>query len=190
MPESFPLNEHQIELRDRFLAPPVVDAPAPWVKQRPLRAGGLLGVGFAPHPETGEDLLLVASHNGLGLFSAHGERLARDEDSDRSWPDSELTCMGIGVLAGVRVRMTGLLGGGLRNTVDEGQWRLDVVSPGWPSRRVVLSATGWGPWQGEHGESWWTIFDETVTDLRAAGFSSSGSTIVAATSSDVTLWTR
>lgn len=136
------------------------------------------------------DLLLAASHSGLGLFdTVTGERLARDYDNELAWPaDDDLTCAGIGALAGTRVRMAGLLGGGLHR-VAPGGWVVDVVTPDWPKSRVLL-ATGFGPWRGDHGETWWHVFHAGVTELRAAGFSPSGDTLIAATSSDVSMWTR
>ncbi|WP_430787854.1 hypothetical protein [Actinoplanes sp. G11-F43] len=177
------------DLVTRFLAAPVMPAPDPWrPSQRPMiSTGGLLGVGFAPHPETGRDLLLVASHNGLGLIDpVTGDRLARDDDGMAGWPDrSDLSCPGIGPITGTRVRMAGLLGGGLNRTARSG-WTVRVVSPAWPAERVLLTADD-NPWTGD---AWWHIFHADVTELRAAGFSPSGSTLIVATTSDVTLWTR
>lgn len=177
------------DLRARFLAAPVSPPPAPWrPSQRPvIRAGGLIGAGFATHPETGADLLLVASHNGLGLIDpVTGERLARDDEDMIGWPDdADLTCPGIGPVAGTRVPMAGLLGGGLHRTAGGG-WTVHVVAPAWPAERVLLSADG-NPW---HNDAWWHIHHADVTELRAAGFSPSGSTLIVATTGDVTLWVR
>ncbi|WP_191298699.1 hypothetical protein [Lentzea cavernae] len=187
MPEDLSLTDHQLGLRARFLAAPTVAAPEPW---RPSghhvsAVGGLLGVGFAS--DSGRDLLLVASTRGLGLLdTVTGERLARDREPDSGWPDDDLTCPGIGPIARRRVPMAGLMGGGL-HTGAEG-WSVDVVSPDWPHERVLLS-TG-SPYEGAHGETWWHVFHSRHSALRAAGFSPSGLTLVVATSSDVTLWTR
>ncbi|GAA1612733.1 hypothetical protein GCM10009828_045820 [Actinoplanes couchii] len=152
-----------------------------------FRTGGLIGVGFAADPVTGRDLLLVASHSGLSLIdTVTGDRPARDDEEDVGWPDDEdLTCPGIGPIAGARVRMAGLLGGGLHRRTRDG-WAVKVVSPDWPSDRVLLSADD-HPWTGN---AWWHVFHAEVTELRAAGFSPSGATLVVATTSDVTLWTR
>ncbi|KHD73478.1 hypothetical protein [Actinoplanes utahensis] len=189
MPED--LGESQSGPWPQFLAAPVVAPPEPWRRAgRPIAVGGLIGAGFGVHPGTGRDLLLAASHSGLGLFdTVTGERLARDYDNELAWPaDDDLTCAGIGALAGTRVRMAGLLGGGLHR-VAPGGWVVDVVTPDWPKSRVLL-ATGFGPWRGDHGETWWHVFHAGVTELRAAGFSPSGDTLIAATSSDVSMWTR
>jgi hypothetical protein len=182
-----------LDLRTRFLGTTVVPAPMPW---RPadchvVRVGGLIGVGFARHPETGRDLLLTASHNGLGLVDAStGERLARDDDDDLAWPDDDdLTCPGIGPITGTRVRMAGLPGGGLHAGTTDG-WSVHVVCPDWPDDQVLLSSDGNPYTGGAHGETWWHIHHANVTELRAAGFSPSGASLIVATSSDVTLWTR
>jgi hypothetical protein len=196
--EDLALTEHQSGLRARFRAAPLTPAPQPWRGPHVAAVGGLLGVGFAVHPDSGRDLLLVGSHDGLGLFdSVTGVRLARDHEGNAGWPadcpgwpdDDDLTCVGIGPIAGVRVRMAGLLGGGLRTVTPDG-WSVNVVSPDWPHDRVLLSRPGHDVWSGEHGDAWWHIFHANVTELRAAGFSPSGATLVAATSSDITLWHR
>ncbi|MFI6844260.1 hypothetical protein OG535_38680 [Kitasatospora sp. NBC_00085] len=188
------LSEYQQQLRDRFLAASVIPAPDPWqpVFARRTPIGGLLGVGFGADPASGDDLLMVVSSNGHGLFDAStGQRLARDHDPDldHSTPAGpNLTCPGLGPLAGTEVRIAGLFGGGLHSTTEDG-WTVEVVSPDWPHHRVLLSADG-GLCRGPAGEKWWHIFHAHYSELRAAGFSPSGRTLVVATSSDITLWTR
>ncbi|MFJ4782913.1 hypothetical protein [Streptomyces sp. NPDC088794] len=192
------LSAYQQALRDRLLAAPVVPAHAPW---RPVfestygvPVGGLLGIGFASHPESGRDLVMVVSNDGHGLFDAvTGEKIARDRDPapEDGTPDAvaDLTCPGLGPIAGSRVRIAGLFGGGLHTTTDDG-WTLESVAPDWPHHRVLLSADGGLPHSGPYGEQWWHIFHSTYSELRAFGFSLSGRTIAVATSSDVSLWTR
>jgi hypothetical protein len=48
-----------------MLAAPVVQAPDPWrpVFEPCVAVGGLLGIGFASHPETGHDLVMVVSRD-------------------------------------------------------------------------------------------------------------------------------
>ncbi|MEV4190539.1 hypothetical protein [Streptomyces toxytricini] len=188
------ITEHQQRLREHYLAAAVMSAPAPW---QPLSSsiaiGGLLGVGFAIHPESGRDLVMVVSSAGHGLFdSVTGERIARDRDPDPagSTPDAhrDLACPGLGPLAGTPVRIAGLFGGGLHSTTPDG-WTLDVVRPDWPHDRVILSADG-GANRGPAGGTWWHVFHSERSELRAAGFSPSGLTLAVATSSDLTLWTR
>lgn len=186
------LSDYQRGLRDRFLAAPVMPAPEPWrqVTAGTIAIGGLLGVGFAPDPETGEDLLMVVSSAGHGVFNAaSGEKIARDRDPEDGYPDGpDLTCPGLGPLAGVQVRIAGLFGGGLHTAADDG-WAVEVVSPEWPHHQVLLAAGG-DFYRGSAGEQWWHIFHADYSELRAAGFSPSGRSLVVATSSDITLWTR
>ncbi|MFE0191584.1 hypothetical protein [Streptomyces sp. NPDC058989] len=190
------ISEYQQQLRERFLSVPETPPPAPWrpVLSRRNPIGGLLGIGFAIAPGTGHDLVMVVSGGGHGLFDAlTGEKIARDRDPDPddSTPDAvpDLSCPGLGPIAGTRVRIAGLFGGGLHTTTYDG-WSLEVVSPEWPHHRVLLSTDGGMPHRGPHGERWWHIFDSNYSELRAVGFSPSGLTLAVATSSDLTLWTR
>lgn len=190
------MREHQQQLRDRFLAAQVMPAPEPWLAlptpHKYIPVGGLLGVGFAADPTSGADILMVVSHDGRGLFDpATGAKIARDREPD---PDlciptgPDLSCPGFGPLADTRVRIAGLFGGGLHTSTDDG-WSVDVVVPGWPDERVLLSING-DIYRGTVGTHWWHIFDSNYSELRAAGFSASGRTLVVATSSDITLWHR
>ncbi|TDC55627.1 hypothetical protein E1281_11595 [Actinomadura sp. KC345] len=189
------LTNYQQQLRDRFLAAPVLAAPPPWqpVLDRRTPIGGLQGIGFAAHPDDGHDLVMVVSQDGHGLFDAiTGEKIARDRDPapDTSTPDAsaDLTCPGLGPIAGTQVHIAGLFGGGLHHTTPDG-WALDIVSPEWPNDRILLSADG-DIYKDPPGQGWWHIFHSNYSTFRAAGFSPSGSTLAIATSSDLTLWTR
>jgi hypothetical protein len=189
------LSDYQHKLRDRFLNAPVTAPPTPWMPVLDNRTpiGGLQGIGFGIHPDSGHDLVMVVSMDGHGLFdAATGEKIARNRnpDPDSSTPDDapDLTCPGLGALEGTRVQIAGLFGGGLHSTSGDG-WSLDVVAPEWPNERVLLSADG-GIYRGEPGENWWHIFHSTYSTLRTAGFSPSGRTLAVATSSDLTLWAK
>ncbi|MEV6833698.1 hypothetical protein AB0N17_04100 [Streptomyces sp. NPDC051133] len=188
------LSPYQQAMRQRLLAAPVVPAPEPWQRTAYAPVGGLLGIGFASHPGTGHDLVMVVSTDGHGLFDAvTGEKIARDRDADPEETsrdaDPALWCPGLGPVAGSRVRIAGLFGGGLHTTSGDG-WMLEVVPPTWPNERVLLSRDGGLPHSGPHGERWWHIFHSHYSELRAAGFSPSGQTLAVATSSDLSLWTR
>ncbi|MGW3203463.1 hypothetical protein [Streptomyces sp. NPDC001135] len=185
-------------LRDRFLAAPVVPAPEPWQPvfeyEYGVPVGGLLGIGFASHPDGGHDLVMVVSSDGHGLFDAvTGEKIARDRDPDPegSTPEAvaDLSCPGLGPVAGSRVRIAGLFGGGFHTSTPDG-WTVEAVAPAWPNERVLLSRDGGLPHSGPHGEQWWHIFHSHYSELRAFGFSPSGRTLAVATSSDLSLWTR
>ncbi|MGI5170689.1 hypothetical protein ACQEU3_40705 [Spirillospora sp. CA-253888] len=187
--------DYRQQLRRRYLEAPVMPAPAPWrpVPIHTTPVGGLWGIGFALHPADGRDLVMVVSVDGHGLLDAlTGEKIARDRDPDpdTSTPDAspDLSCPGLGPIAGTRVRIAGLFGGGLHTTTADG-WALDVVAPDWPDHRVLLSADG-GANAGPPGGLWWHVFHAAHSELRAAGFSPSGRTLAIATSSDLTLWTR
>jgi hypothetical protein len=186
-------SEYQRALRERFLAAPVIPAPEPWrpVFEGRMPVGGLLGIGFASHPDSGHDLVMVVSTAGHGLFDAvTGEKIARDRDPEDDAPDgADLSCPGLGPIAGSRVRIAGLFGGGLHTGTADG-WVVEVVSPAWPNDRVLLCADGGLPHNGPHGELWWHVFHSCYSELRAVGFSPSGRTLAVATSSDITLWTR
>ncbi|MET7337910.1 hypothetical protein [Nonomuraea sp. NPDC005650] len=189
------ISDYQQRLRQHLLAAPVLQAPAPWqpVLDNRTPIGGLLGIGFAVHPESRRDLVMVVSSDGHGLFDAvTGEKIARDRDPDpdTSTPDAspDLTCPGLGPITGTRVHIAGLFGGGLHSTTPDG-WALDVVSPEWPNDRVLLSAGG-DIYKDPPGERWWHVFHSNYSTFRAAGFSPSGLTLAVATSSDLTLWTR
>ncbi|MFD9649058.1 hypothetical protein ACFWWN_37045, partial [Streptomyces sp. NPDC059082] len=146
-----------------------------------------------PHPGPGTHTVMDVP-GAPPAFSAPypAETVARDRDPDpdTSTPDAvpELTCPGLGPIAGRPVRIAGLFGGGLHRTTPDG-WTLDVVSPDWPHDRVILSADG-GAHRGPAGGTWWHVFHSDHSELRAAGFSPSGLTLAVATSSDLTLWTR
>ncbi|MGV9409041.1 hypothetical protein ACWDOP_03925 [Nocardia sp. NPDC003693] len=189
------LSEYQQRLRERFLAAPVVLAPEPWrqVHSGKMPIGGLQGIGFAVHPETGHDLVMVVSLDGHGLFDAvTGAKIARDRTPgiDSRTPDAapDLTCPGLGPIAGTRVHIAGLFGGGLHHTTTDG-WSLNVVAPEWPNDRVLLVADG-NIYRHPPGQGWWHNFHSDRSTFRTAGFSPSGLTLAVATSSDITLWHR
>ncbi|MFB6723019.1 hypothetical protein ACFCV3_22765 [Kribbella sp. NPDC056345] len=185
------ISPYQQQLRDRFLACPETPPPAPWrlVHSRTVSIGGLQSIGFAQAPGSGHDLVLVASSSGLGVFDCvTGQKLARDSEADESPMGAELSCEGIGPLAGVRVPMAGLYGGGLHTSAVG--WTVNVVYPEWPHERILLSTDSMAPYRQPHGDGWWCVFDSNYSELRAAGFSPSGQTLAVATSSDLTLWAR
>jgi hypothetical protein len=191
------LSEYQQQLRDRVGGATVNTPPAPWrfpsnaYKYLPI--GGLQGVGFGIDPGDGSDLLMVTSMDGHGVIDPRTyAKVARDRDPDPDFfqPSGvDLSCQGLGPLAGIRVPIAGLFGGGLHATTEDGL-TIDVVAPEWPNHRVLLSTNG-GTYQNPPGLDWWPIFDDTGHgELRAAGFSPTGRTVVIATSSDITIFIR
>ena len=147
--------------------------------------GGLLAVGYAP----GTDLILVGSHDGLGVFDClTGGRLARDSTAE-GYPDvATLVLEGIGPLAGQQIRTAGLHGGGLPLGVDEGTLHLEI--------EPAVYAGDFVPYQGK---PCWEVrlSDATSTcllyhdfSLRAVGFSETGKSFIIATSSDLWMFSR
>jgi hypothetical protein len=146
----------------------------PWRALRPIIVGGLTCVGFAAVPDG--EFLLVVSHDGRGVFDLAGRRIARDPTPiDDEWHDDVgHTAVGIGPLEGVRVPIAGLWGGSLPTRTEDG-WEID--------RRGSLVYL-------RHGDRQHLVYEDTVSELRAAGFSPGGTALVTATVADITLFTR
>jgi hypothetical protein len=79
-----------------------------------------------------------------------------------------LWCSAFGPVAGSRVRIAALFGGGLHTAGADGR-KLEAVAPARPNEPVLLSRDGGLPRSGPHGERRWHY-----PELRAAGFSPSG----------------
>lgn len=159
--------------------------PPPWRVVTRVAVGGLEGVGFADAAE----LLLVISSSGTGVFDCRsGERVARDESSDLD--SVNLVASGIGPLAGQRVRMAGLNGGGLPNGTSDG-WGIELYPPSWPDEELVLSQPGQTMlWTKPGQQVSLTKLGGFVTEIRAFGFSPSGRSLIIATSSDLEIFGR
>jgi hypothetical protein len=138
--------------------------PERWVTVFTAAVGGLTDVGCSPDGR----LLLVASHQGRGLFDCcTGERVSRD--SSEIYADRDGTIEGIGTLAGTRVPLTGLFGGGSLPVHSLG-WSVDAIE----GTGVIFRG---GDREQLHAET---------EDLRAVGFTPAGDLIIA-TPSSVTL---
>ncbi|WP_045748274.1 hypothetical protein [Actinoplanes rectilineatus] len=160
---------------------PVTEPPAPW-RVRPTRIGGVTGVGFAP----GSDLLVVLSHNGVGVFDPDTARtVAREDDDDTFGDHYPVAVAGIGPFEGRRISLAGLWGGGLRTFTSDG-WRVAVVAPDWPGEKVVLVPPGGADPVADPAAA---LVIHDGDPVRAAGFSDSGRVLVVATSS-LHLWVR
>jgi hypothetical protein len=169
------------DIRAALRARTAVEPPAPWLG-RPMRIGGITAVGFAP----GTDLLVVLSHNGVGVVDPFtAQTLARSDDDDTYGDHYPVAVAGIGPVAGIRIPLAGLWGGGLRTFTPDG-WRVAVIAPDWPGEKVALIPPG-APDPDEAPESALIIHDDDP--IRAAGFSDSGRVLVVATSR-LHLWTR
>jgi hypothetical protein len=160
--------------------------PEPWRKAGIHGVGGLLSVGFAEHT----DSLLVVSSQGRGVFDCHsGQRLARDHaapDPDSDWYDEiHLWAIGIGPLAGQKIRLAGLHGGGLPLYTSD-WWSLTTIAPEWPDYRVIL----FPPFTDVYSAVQAGVQVAAESELRACGFSDTGQSFIIATSSDIMIFTR
>jgi hypothetical protein len=156
--------------------------PEPWNPGAPVGIGGLTCVGFGE--AGGREYLLVISHDGRGVFDVDGTRVARDASAmSDDWHDPyALSAVGIGPLDGMRVPVAGLWGGGLPLMTRDG-WTVERVPVDWPDERIILRA----PFPADEMIQ---IHDETLFEVRAAGFSPSGAALVIASSGEFTLITR
>lgn len=87
------------------------------------------------------------------------------------------------------VRMSGILGGGLPTTTQDG-WSLEVITLEWPENNILLV------------EPYCSIYDVLYnkppkfkkigreSELTACGFSFTGNTFIVASSSDITVFGR
>jgi hypothetical protein len=157
--------------------------PAPWTPHESIGVGGLTCVGFGE--VSGQEFLLVVSHDGRGVFDLEGTRVARDRTPlDDEWHDPcRLTATGIGPLDGIAVPLAGLWGGGLPLITHDG-WIVERIPVDWPDERIVLRTPD-PPW-----DEMVQIHHETLFRVRAAGFSPSGAALVIASSGEFTLITR
>jgi hypothetical protein len=174
--------DHLETLRRRIRTVPVSDPPRPWKRMADHAVGGLTEVGFAED----SDCLLIVSSQGRGVIDCRtGERVARDRgEPDDSWYDERRSiAKGIGPLKGKTIRLAGLHGGGLLNSGREG-WHVEALAIDWPDVSLLLVE----PWQSIYTDSARFTKLGVEREVRAFGFSETGSSLVLATSSDVTVY--
>lgn len=157
-------------LRARLAALPATDAPYPYVRYRAYAIGGLRSAGFAP----GTELLLVVSWQGSGVFDgATLAKVGRDRREPRH--DGDLA-IGIGPIEGVRVPVMGIETAlALPRQTPDG-WSLGVLSPDYDAT-IWLTPPGCSvdsPALAVHAARLARTFEE----VRVAGFSASGASLV------------
>jgi len=168
-------------LRTLELEPP----KAPWRHVKNIMAGGLRAVGFGPD----SNHLLVISANGRGVIDCNtGERVARDnsvyyEDS------AKLLAAGIGPLEDAFIPISGISGGGLPIMTDD-DWQIEEVTLDWPEQMILLVEPGSNLYGQLHGQPSNLQLIYKQTDIRAAGFSQTGTSLVIADSSSITIFQR
>lgn len=163
------------------------DPPVPRHSLGMIAIGGLTGVGF----DDNSRFLLVVSHDGLGVIDClTGEKVAREYDGAYDTDVGTLLTEGIEPLANAKVRVSGILGGGLPNSTHDG-WSVDRHPLSWPVAELYLfPATQSLLWAQDGSIDGIVKLPPTVTEVRAFGFSPDGKKLVVATSSDVTIYKR
>jgi hypothetical protein len=117
-----------------------------------------------------------------------GEKVARDA-AEYFENERYLEAEGIGPLSRTIVRVAGVAGGALpRGTSD--MWSVELVTMEWPVTDVLLFAPGASLFGSLHGrpDSFTKLASES--EVRGAGFSYSGRSLIVATSSDITIFGR
>jgi hypothetical protein len=178
--------EHLLPLIRRVRGAPVKPPPPPWQPSGAHAIGGLSDVGFG----RGSDLLLVVSSDGRGVFDCiAGVRVARDRSND-DWRDMrELEAQGMGPLAGQRIRTSGIAGGGLALRTVDG-WEAERLTLDWPEELLLLLPPGGRLYEDRRGRLPEFTKVAVSSGVRAWGFSPTGRSLVLATSSDVTIFSR
>jgi hypothetical protein len=176
---------HLDPLKKQLRALQQVAPPSPWHRVATISVGGLRSVGFGRNSE----LLLVISSAGRGVIDCGtGEKVARDDDE---YYENEqfLEAEGIGPLQGQAIRISGLFGGGLPTPTSDG-WSVELVSLDWPVKDILLLEPHSFLYGSLYGKP--AIFHKigAESELRACGFSYSGSSLVVATSSDIAIFYR
>jgi WD40 repeat protein len=160
------------------------ESPDGWEKVTTAAIGGLTDLGFS---KSGPYLLVISSQ-GRGVFDCNtGERIARDYDEYGDWfNERKLVCKGIGPIESETIQTCGIYGGGLPLSNGHGE-SIEVVAPSWPSYDLIFCQNYKSALIDGHGSDCCKIYSEHI---RAYGFSWCGNYLVAAISSDFTLWKR
>ena len=164
---------------------PEAKAPLGWELCSVVAVGGLTEVGFSKRHS---NILLAISSAGRGLIDCNtGEKIARDYQEYGEWYNSiNLTSMGIEVISDESIAISGLCGGGLPAANHHGE-TLTIASPKWPLEYLIWAPVGKDPLIDRFKDGCLRIMSDFFI---CAGFSWNGEFIVAATSSDITIWKR
>jgi hypothetical protein len=177
--------KHLDGIRAKIRSTPRGAPPSPWKHVTTIAIGGLTAVGF----DRDSELLLVVSSRGRGVIDAtSGAKVARD-DTEYYEDDRYLEAAGIGPLSNAIVRLSRLAGGGLPRGTSDG-WSVELVAAEWPVADVLLFAPGAWLYGSLHGKPDEFTKVASESELRAAGFSYSGRSLIVATSSDIVIFGR
>lgn len=179
--------EHLSLLKEKLLKLEVESPPEPWQLKNYIAVGGLMSVGF----DRDSDNLLIVSSQGRGVVNCiNGKKVARNRDEYYEEKHYRyLEAEGIGILNGKSIKMSGLFGGGLLTSTEDG-WQLDSVTLNWPEEMILLTEPG----SDLYGSTFnypdnFTKIEQDST-IRAYGFSCTNESFVIATSSDVAIYSR
>lgn len=154
--------------------------PSPWKHVKTWPISGLVQMGYSEN----SDLLLVLSAQGAGVFDClTGEKIARDyADIYTTFNSINLIASGIGPLAGVSIRTSGLFGGELKRSTED-NWQIEII--GSPNNPIV------GLLNHQLGiKTAVPITSSGITELRAYGFSDTGRSCIVGWSSDLDIFMR
>ncbi len=147
--------------------------------------GGLTEVGFS---EQNQDLLLVISSNGRGLFDCSKlKKIERDYNNDFEIDYSSLCCFGIGELKNEKIRIAGLHGGGLPLGNSDGD-SLEIMALDWPKVDIIFQPRRSSIYSERDSEKCFRIYSPDT--LKVYGFSQNGNYFVIGTSSDLLIFKK
>jgi len=176
---------HLDPLRAKLRSLKLVQPPSPWREIAIVSVGGLRAVGF----DRESDLLLVVSFAGRGVIDClTGQRIARD-DANYFEDTTFLEAEGIGLLKGHTLRVTGLHGGGLPITTEDG-WSVKILGREWPELEVLMIEPNASLYASPPREPSGFHKVAVESELRACGFSYTGRTLIVASSSDIIIFGR
>lgn len=177
-------DENRKRLRKILERAKIQNCPDGWEYQK-FAVGGLTEVGFS---EQNEDLLLVISSNGRGLFDCPRlEKVDRDRSDDFEIDYSNLTCQGIGELENEKIRIAGLHGGGLPVTNSQGD-SLEIMALDWPKTDIIFQPKWSSIYMEKDSVKCFRIYSPDT--LKVYGFSQNGKYFVIGTSSDLLIFKR
>lgn len=130
------------------------------------------------------DLLLVATHDGLGVIDCMtGQLLARDPDPSFPFNEKSRKAEGIGPLAGKSITIAGeIYGGNLLQATNDG-WHLIGHLSNSSDDVIQLIPPADDPSKAE-------IFTDFVPEIRVFGFSPTGRSFVIGTGAEVFIFAR
>jgi hypothetical protein len=167
-------------LRARVAALPSAVIPRPFHRRQAFAVGGLLSAGFAD----GTEYVLVVSASGRGVFdAARLTKVGRDRDPI----DVEDRVRGIPPIEGVEVPQMSTYGRVSLPRTTPDDWSLGVLSPEGDAS-VWLCAPSVDV---EHPTPTGSMrFDKRFEEVRAAGFSASGNSLLIAEQHTIHLYHR